>query len=187
MIIKLHGTSGAGKTTAVQNLMEFGEVTPLGDPKRPEAYKLEIEGIHRPIYILGSYENTCGGMDTVSSVGQQIELIHKYAEMGHVIYEGLLLSTYYGSLGVAVERYGKQHIWAFLDTPVEVCIDRVKQRRLEAGNTKPLNERNTRERLKPIQSLKNRLTRMGADVRDLDHTKDCGEQMYQWLEQGYVE
>jgi hypothetical protein len=184
--VKIHGTSGAGKTTAVHDLMEFGEVEPIGNPKRPEAYKLRIDGIHRPIFILGNYEGVCGGMDTVNSVDQQIALIHKYATIGHVIYEGLLLSTYYGTLGKAVERYGKQHIWAFLDTPIEVCIDRVKRRRLEAGNTKPLNERNTRERMKPINSLKARLTRMGADVRDLDYTRDCGAQIYAWLEQGYA-
>ena len=170
MLIKIHGTSGAGKTTLVRNLMCCADHILLQGPvKRPEAYKLTIPGVAKPVYVLGPYENTCGGMDGVNSVGQQIELIHRYAEEGHVVYEGLLLSTYYGSLGAAVERYGKDHVWAFLDTPVEVCIERVKARRLAAGNDKPLNERNTRERVKPINSLKARLTRMGANVVTIVH------------------
>ena len=182
MLIKIHGTSGAGKTTIVRDLMESAvDVVPQGPVKRPEAYKLTLPGVPKPVFVLGPYENTCGGMDGVSSVGDQIDLIHRYAEEGHVIYEGLLLSTYYGSLGAAVERYGKDHIWAFLDTPVDTCIERVKARRLAAGNTKPLNERNTRERVKPINSLKARLTRMGAKVVTLKHDETPSQQVLELL------
>lgn len=182
-LIKIHGTSGAGKTTAVRDLMEYASrVLPLGNPKRPEAYQLSIAPIFSPIYVLGSYENTCGGMDSITAVQDQIDLIHKYAEMGHVVYEGLLMSTYYGKLGEAVAQYGRNHIWAFLDTPIEVCIDRIKQRRLAAGNLKPLNERNSRERVKPINSLKARLTRIGARVEDLHYDEDMGAQLIAWLE-----
>lgn len=182
MIIKIHGTSGAGKTTVVRNLMdEATQITPQGPVKRPEAYKLDMPGLRRPVYVLGPYENTCGGMDGVTSVSAQIELIHKYAELGHVIYEGLLLSTYYGSLGMAVERYGNDHVWAFLDTPIDVCIERVKARRLAAGNTKPLNERNTREREKPINSLKSKLSRRGAKVITLNYDNSPSVQLLEVL------
>ena len=174
-IVKIHGTSGSGKTTAVRNLMELGEVDKIGDPKRPEAYRIiNVNGVTHPIFVLGSYEGVCGGMDTISLVKDQIALIHDYAPLGHVVYEGLLISTYYGALGLAMEQYGEDHIWAFLDTPIDVCIDRVKQRRLAAGNLKPLNERNTRERIKPINSLKAKLLRMGSNVVDLSYTSDTG-------------
>ena len=178
MIIKVHGTSGSGKTTAVRNLMELGEVDKIGDPKRPEAYRItNVNGVHRPIFVLGSYEGVCGGMDTISKVADQIALIHDYAPLGHVVYEGLLISTYYGALGQAMEQYGKEHVWAFLDTPIDVCIERVKARRAAAGNTKPLNERNTRERIKPINSLKLKLGRIGARVETLSYDSDTGEQL----------
>jgi len=182
LIIKVHGTSGAGKTTAVRDLMEFGEVTPLGpNPKRPEAYRLVVQSLTSPVYILGPYENTCGGMDGVTSVDEQIRLIHEYAGQGHVIYEGLLLSTYFGKIGLEMQQYGRNHIWAFLDTPIEVCIERIKARRLAAGNTKPLNERNTRERIKPILSLKARLIRMKENVVELKYNEDCGRQLLDLL------
>jgi hypothetical protein len=182
MLLKIHGTSGAGKTTIVRDLMEVAtQILPMGPVKRPEAYRLTVPGVARPVYVLGPYENTCGGMDGVSSVNDQIDLIHHYADLGHVIYEGLLLSTYYGSLGAAVERYGKEHVWAFLDTPIEVCIERVKARRIAAGNDKPLNERNTRERMKPIMSLKARVERRGERVVVLKHDETPSQQVLELL------
>lgn len=179
LLIKIHGTSGAGKTTAVRDIMEYAtEIAPIGpNPKRPEAYKLAMPGILQPVFVLGPYENTCGGMDGVPTQREQIDLIEKYAALGHVIYEGLLMSTFYGGLGLAMEKYGKDHVWAFLDTPIEICIDRIKQRRLAAGNLKPLNESNTRGRMKPITSLKAKLLRMRANVVDLNYLDQPGDQI----------
>lgn len=183
-LIKLHGTSGAGKTTAVRELMALAyDITPIGKPSRPEAYRLRFHDMPSPIFVLGSYEATCGGMDSITSVDEQIRLIHTYAEVGHVVYEGLLMSTYYGRLGAAVERYGSDHIWAFMDTPIETCIERVKRRRLEAGNTKPLNEDNTRARTKSIASLRNKLRHKVATIVDIRHDQPAGEQLLNLLEQ----
>lgn len=186
MIVKIHGTSGAGKTTIVRDIMEMAtQILPLGPVKRPEAYKLTMPNLVSPLYILGSYENTCGGMDGISSVQDQIDLIHKYAALGHVVYEGLLMSTYHGKLGEAMNCYGNNHVWAFLDTPIDVCIDRIKQRRLEAGNDKPLNEDNTRNRMKPIQSLQGRLLRMGKTVVHLKYNCQPAEQVMNIIERGH--
>lgn len=183
-IVKIHGTSGAGKTTVVRNIMEFAtDITPLGhNPKRPEAYKMRLPAVVQDVFVLGPYENTCGGMDGVSTQREQIDLIERYAELGHVIYEGLLMSTFYGGLGMAMEKYGRDHIWAFLNTPIDVCIDRIQQRRLAAGNNKPLNESNTRGRLKPISSLQQKLTRRGSHVVELDYLNQPGDQIIDLLE-----
>lgn len=185
MLIKIHGTSGAGKTTAVRDFMALAhEVIPQGKAARPEAYQLDFHELSQMVYVLGSYENTCGGMDSIASVDTQIALIHKYAEIGHVVYEGLLMSTYYGRLGAAVERYGSNHVWAFLDTPINVCIDRVKARRLAAGNTKPLDEANTRGRVKVINALRNKLRHKVATIVDLRHDEVPGGQLLELLEEG---
>ena len=177
MILKIHGTSGAGKTTIVRNIMEHAnQILPIGPLRKPESYKLLIPNEVTPLYVIGSYESTCGGMDTILQVDRQIELVSKYAAMGHVIYEGLLMSTYYGKFGTAMEQYGQDHIWAFLDTPEDVCIERVKARRLAAGNTKPLNETNTRMRMKPIHSLRNKLEARGANVVTLRYDDQPHEQ-----------
>jgi adenylate kinase family enzyme len=172
MLIKLHGTSGSGKSTIARALMDRAMLTVLD-----RAYKVDRVDIVRPIYIIGTYNSQCGGCDTLTAT-EQIEQIHKYAPLGHVFYEGLLGSEYYGKLGQASERYGKEHVFAFLDTPIEVCIERVKARRLAKGNTKPLNEENTRNRIGKIEKLKSKLLMQDRYVVIIDH-KDAVNQVTQ--------
>lgn len=183
MIVKIHGTSGAGKTAIVRDIMEdASQILPIGPVKRPEAYKVIHPFLKRPLYILGPYENTCGGMDGVTSVDKQIELIERFVEEGHVLYEGLLLSTYYGRLGAITEKWANRHIFAFLNTPIEVCIERVKARRLAAGNLKLLNEVNTRKRTVPILALRNRLIANGRNVVNIEYDNNPTEQVLELFE-----
>jgi predicted ABC-type ATPase len=163
MLIKLHGTSGSGKSTVARFLMGLGTVA-----AHNSAYECIIPNFKQPLYILGLYNSACGGCDTLTA-GQQISLIEYYAPKGHVFYEGLLGSEYYGKLGAVSEQYGDQHVFAFLDTPIEVCIERVKARRIAKGNHAPLNEFNTRERVKRINSLKNRLLKTNRNVITVEY------------------
>jgi len=169
MLIKLHGTSGSGKSTVARHLMNLGLTDPCDNGTRVVGI-----GLLRPLYILGTYNSQCGGCDTLTA-GQQIELIHFYAPRGHVFYEGLLGSEYYGKLGVASEPYGNRHVFAFLDTPIELCIERVKARRLAKGNAKPLNEENTRNRVRKIETLKRKLYQQGRTVVTIGHHNAGGE------------
>lgn len=164
-IIKIHGCSGAGKTTAVRSLMDMAEDaeklwTP--DQKKVEAYKLKLAGIVAPVFVLGSYENNCGGMDTVGSAKEAIMLVHQYESIGHVVHEGLLQSTYYGAMGKDSQRYGDRYIYAFLDTPIEICLQRVVARREANGSKNKFNPELTREKHRTIQNLMDKL--MNGDV-----------------------
>ena len=131
-IVKLHGCSGAGKTTVARALMasavEITQVTKEGG-KKPEAYVCTLPDCLDPVIVLGSYESNCGGMDTVSSAAEAMELVKYYHSSGHILHEGLLQSTYYGAMGKDSEQYGEDYIYAFLDTPIITCLDRVTRRR----------------------------------------------------------
>ena len=134
MIVKLHGTSGSGKTTVARGLMalakpEFGVSTILSTKNKPEAYMFQLPDVDLPVFVLGPYINAIGGLDCVSDSADHIRLLHSAAAHGHVFYEGLLGSEYYGEIGRQSERYGDDHIFAFLDTPVDLCVERVKARR----------------------------------------------------------
>jgi len=159
VIIKLHGTSGAGKTTIVREIMKQGQSQPLlnNANRKIEAYKVYLPYLKSPLYVLGPYTAVCGGMDSLSDVNDHMRLLNTYAHLGYVIYEGLLSSEYYGRLGIASEAYGNRHIFVFLDTPIDVCLDRVTARRVAKGNMKPLNPDNTVGRIKKIERLKYRL------------------------------
>ena len=160
MIVKLHGTSGSGKTTVARELMKLstGCRAIAGKGGKIEMYELWSGMLlMKPLFILGNYNATCGGLDGIPDVNDHIRLLHSAASKGHVFYEGLLGSEYYGRIGKESERYAGDHVFAFLDTPIETCIERVKQRRLDRGNTKPLNEANTRGRIDKIARLRYRL------------------------------
>lgn len=168
IIVKLHGNSGSGKTTIVREIMALDKgVTPIGNPNRPEAYEMKLKGLKKSLFILGPYTNTCGGLDSIGTWREAADLLHKYAALGNVLYEGLFSSTYYGAFGKETEVYEDDHIFAFLDTPLEVCIGRIHIRRQAAGNVKPLNEDNTRNRVKPILGVRRKVIVLGRHVVDI--------------------
>ena len=157
-ILKIHGCSGAGKTTAVRELMKYAGTHPLGpNPRKPEAYMLGI----LPTYVLGSYENTCGGMDTVGSAVEVMDLVDKYARLGNVVFEGLLQSTYYGKMGAHSLQYGKDYVYAFLDTPIELCLERVVARRAASGRNNKFNPELTIDKHETIAALQRKLSAQG--------------------------
>lgn len=151
-IIKIHGCSGAGKTTAVRQLMNA-----LGAVPRVEGGKIEAYCVFDNTYVLGSYENTCGGMDTVGSAEEVMKLVDKYAALGNVIFEGLLQSTYYGAMGVHSQKYGDRYVYAFLDTPIELCLERVVARRAASGRNNKFNPQLTRDKHATIVALEQKL------------------------------
>ena len=177
-IIKLHGTSGSGKTTVARELMKNADlVRTILNPasRKPEAY--EVRWLYKnPLFILGPYTATCGGLDSLSDVNDHIRLLHQCAEYGHVFYEGLLGSEYYGRIGKETEKYGDSHIFAFLDTPIDLCLARVQARRLARGNTKPLNPANTVGRVAKIERLRYRLeNEFKRPTRTITHLSPTAE------------
>lgn len=150
-ILKLHGCSGAGKTTAVRQYMaSLSGLRPIRNGKgKVEAYI--DDGYH---IVLGSYENTCGGMDTVSSAAEVCKLLELYETMGSIIFEGLLQSTYYGAMGKHSQQYGDRYVYAFLDTPIELCLERVIARRAASGRNNKFDPQLTRDKHATIESLK---------------------------------
>jgi hypothetical protein len=154
MLIKLHGTSGSGKTTVARGLISKASENIL----RNDFHELRIPTLAQPLFILGRYDKVkCGGMDTIQSPERQIELMETCAKEGHVFYEGLLLSGFYGRIGQASEKFGDQHVFGFLTTPLETCLERVQARRAERGTTTAFNPANTEDKFDAILRLKWRL------------------------------
>lgn len=175
-IIKLHGCSGSGKTTVARAILTYAkhvvEVTPDGATK-PEAYLCELPGYQEPVCVLGSYKNNCGGMDSFASDAPSIiAAIEAYHEMGHVFFEGLLLSTYYGTVGKHLEKYGDDFICAFLDTPILVCLERVTHRRDVNGSKNKFNPQNTIDKYNTIERLKHKCEAGGRRVYTFRHDTD---------------
>lgn len=173
-IIKLHGCSGAGKTTAVRELMAMSqptphEIWPVG-ATRPQSYRLDLPGTDAPTYVLGSYRSNCGGMDASSSNADDIiALVKGFHSIGHVVLEGLLLSTYYGKVGDYLA--GENAVFAFLDTPAQVCLDRVVARRAANGSKNKFNPQLTLDKHATVAHLRKKCLGWNLNVVDIAHTE----------------
>lgn len=144
-IVNIRGCNGSGKTTIVRRFMSKLPCEPLGPAGKPLGYVVDATawGITLPIYIIGSYENTCGGTDGISTQEEISDRVVKAYSFGHVLVEGLLMSK--SSAGGHTAPILKDHgaIFGFLDTPWDTCLERVLARRLAAGNDKEFDPEKT--------------------------------------------
>jgi len=141
MIVNIRGTSGAGKTTIIRELMEKYTHEDVTD----RSGKVLAVLIHwaDPIYVIGRYDNVCGGCDTIKTQDETRRRITKFCKQGHVIYEGLTIGNGYAKNLAHHRRMNQAFAFATLDTPLTTCLARVRKRRKQAGNTKPFNPENT--------------------------------------------
>lgn len=148
-VIKLGGTNGSGKTTVATALLEVAKGLPdkwAGNKKNPNFYRGEYRGLE--VLVLGSYASACGGMDTISDKHERLAFVEWACQPGRIVFfEGLITGKTYGALGELSEQhvYANRGRWlyAFMDTPFEVCVARVLQRRQAAGNHNPFDPERT--------------------------------------------
>jgi hypothetical protein len=146
-VVKIAGCSGSGKSDIMRHVIDLAKLRPYVPSKsvKVEAYMGTYEGAH--VTVLGSYVNQCGGMDGIQGKDIRIDLIRKYAGVPNSItfMEGLIVGKCYGEIGKISEEENQMGRWlyAWLDTPLEVCISRVMQRRVDKGNLKPFDPERT--------------------------------------------
>ncbi len=100
IVINPRGAGGSGKTRLARLLMAgFGDPVPIPHPgrARPIGHRLAHPAGGRPLAVLGAYEGTCGGCDTIpetdGGLAEAFRLAAAWASEGHdVLMEGLLLS-----------------------------------------------------------------------------------------------
>lgn len=178
MLISVRSTNGGGKSTLVRSLIAEGKGLPrfgLLGPKKPEVYELRFPKIKKPVYVLGPYLTQTGGCDCVQPYDLILELIEKYGPKGHVVFEGVIVSSSYGRVGRLMESYGQQAVMAFLTTSLEECIKNVQKRRGERLDARELNPKNLTSKFNSIAKSKIKITAEGkVRVVDLDPYKGTG-------------
>ena len=174
-VINIRGTSGSGKSTLIrQYLAAHGNGVKVTVPNGKKSLTIGYATEDRPpTFVVGRYETDCGGCDTIKTQDEICHRVRKFARSGHVLFEGLLVSHIYGRYrDLAIEhtrdRGGPFH-FAFLDTPLELCIERVTQRRLSKGNTKPLDPTNTIQKWHDSRRVFEKCKADGLSVHWLSH------------------
>lgn len=155
MLIQVRGTSGSGKTWVMKKFMTYYDWT-----------SHYVEGRKKPLYysthpnpefsvaVLGHYESPCGGCDTIGACPKIFALIEELEDYDVIVAEGLLLSE---DTKWTSSYNDRQVQCVFLRTDIELCVRQIKSRRALVGNTKPLNETNTRNRIKVIERARQKL------------------------------
>ena len=174
VILRIAGTFGSGKTTAVRQFLNNYPAETLTSGSKIAGYRVDLStaGVSVPVFVIGTYANTCGGTDAIKTQAEIAERILKAHPLGHVLYEGALVSAsgFAGAVTEAVEPTGCA-VYAYLDTPMDLCIERVKKRRLAAGNEKEFNPKNLVQKFDSVVSTYKAMRKKeGCDVRLIDHT-----------------
>lgn len=165
LIINIAGTSGAGKSTIARAVKSLAEaVTPLHRPGRrmPIGYDLRMPGLSRTVFLLGAYEDFgTGGCDTIKDAELNYDLILQEWRQGkHVVYEGLFVMNH--TRGPRLWYTTKSVVVLHLQTPLAECLRRVRQRRVEVGNTKELNTKNTEGNFIRANNFASKMSYCGA-------------------------
>jgi hypothetical protein len=140
VIINPRGTSGAGKTEFARRVMrDYGwpggdrtEPVYRRDRARPIAYRLRHPSGGRPLAVLGHYEATSGGCDTIrlrdGGLDEVFRLADDYASAGHdVLLEGLVLSAEYHRSSMLARKHELHVLW--LRTLPDRCVSNLIARR----------------------------------------------------------
>jgi len=170
-IVSLRGTSGSGKSTvAFTFLKNYPNSELIGSDNKIKGYRIDVPELKNPIYLLGKYTTVCGGCDQINRQQEAADRAVHYHQDGHVLMEGLLASAAgpAGAVTMTIQATGEA-VFAILTTPVELCIERVKARRLARGDERPLNEKNTRDKWTQTRSTASALFKLGYDVRPINH------------------
>lgn len=186
MIINIRGTNGSGKTTlarAFQNgsaqdvrLVQYSAPT----KRNPDQMKWVTGTLsHFPfsgrVICVGSYTQAQGGLDTVGNFDLQQAAVFRAAhEAEHVICEGILASTVAGSwldFFKKLELGGERVLVAYMDTPVELCLQRIRERQERAGKVRDIKVEQVREKVDSIARTRAKFEAAGISTVLLDHTR----------------
>lgn len=180
IVINIRGTGGSGKSTLVRKVMDcypnFAKITEEGR-RRPMAtchWFPVVKGLQpNGLFVPGHYETDCGGCDTIKTVDKTYELI-RTASLGdgnNVLCEGIMIQddvTRAVTLDQDLKKAGGRLVVVSLTTPIDLCLAGIRARRgAEKEAAKPLNEKNTRDRMKRQENSLHRLRQAGVELRKL--------------------
>jgi len=168
VVYNIRGTSGTGKTTLVREIMaRYEERKPIfiEGRKRPIGYVLtrpRHSFVTRPLFIVGSYESVCGGCDTITVRTDVYKVARQYHAAEHdVIFEGLLCSDECNHT-MQFHIDGIPITVVALNTPIEVCLERVNaRRRAKKPNAEPVNPKNTIAKARTMAKVMERFKAAG--------------------------
>lgn len=176
MILQIRGTNGSGKSTLARAFVA-PDASPVDlatyeVPRKSGSRQRWVEGTVSildgvSVAVIGSYKTACGGMDGIPTFELARRAIYRGAELAaHVLCEGVLASTVFGSwaaFGRKMDEAGYPFALAYLQTPVDVCLERIAAR----NGGKEIDERLVRDKVRAVAATREKAMAAGLQVYDL--------------------
>jgi predicted ABC-type ATPase len=163
------------------------DLTWYKSPTKREPHRLRyVEGYASPqivegldVLVVGSYRTACGGLDAVPDFATTFKALDgavgvhrrydRSAQHQAIVAEGVLASTVWGSWGEYASNLGgrAQVAFCYLDTPLEVCLERIRRRQEAAGKVRDIKEDLVKDKIKAIAATREKAMAAGALVYDL--------------------
>ena len=167
--INVRGCNGSGKTTLLRSLAR-DPLCPVTNVIVPDHKPIPVTYAPGGIAIIGDYTPaaagaTTAGLDrikTQAAAKAVAELVGRDSDVKAVLFEGVVVSTIYGPWQEWSKANGGM-IWAFLDTPLEVCLKRIQER----NGGKPIKEDQVADKHRTIARVREKALADGEQVRDL--------------------
>ena len=135
VLVNIRGTNGSGKSTIPILMHDDPDLYQITRPYKGKPKKILTVFPNYGWLVLGDYSNKTGGLDKFPNKAFT-EKVLRYALKRfpeyNVIMEGILAATTYSTYAEMFlqieEDFDVQPVIYYLMPPVEVCIDRIKQR-----------------------------------------------------------
>jgi hypothetical protein len=171
MILNIVGTSGAGKSYLVRELLSWLETASppvrlvpayFAGRKAPVGYDFRLSG--RKWHIVGSYEDAdTAGCDSIRAVSSVFDFVRDRRRTANVLYEGLFVMNHTRGVQL-VEEFGDDVCLLQLLVPLSMCISSIDARRAARGEGKLLNKSNTVGNFRRAENYCAKMRAAGARV-----------------------
>lgn len=167
--INVRGCNGSGKTTLLRSLARDPRCMVV-EASVPDHKPIPITYTPEGLAIIGDYTPaaagaTTAGLDrikTQAAAKAVAEFAGANTEVKAVLFEGVVVSTIYGPWQEWSKANGGM-VWAFLDTPLEVCLKRIQER----NGGKPIKEDQVADKHRTIARVREKALEAGEAVRDI--------------------
>lgn len=167
--INVRGCNGSGKTTLLRSLARDPRCVVV-EASVPDHKPIPITYTPEGLAIIGDYTPaaagaTTAGLDrikTQAAAKAVAEFAGANTEVKAVLFEGVVVSTIYGPWQEWSKANGGM-VWAFLDTPLEVCLKRIQER----NGGKPIKEDQVADKHRTIARVREKALEAGEAVRDI--------------------
>ena len=135
LLVNIRGTNGSGKSTIPVSMKDDPGMYQVIRPYQGKPKKVLTVFPNYGWIALGAYNRQVGGLDGFPNKAfteKVLQYALKKFPQYNILMEGILASTTYSTYAELFrnvqEEWGVQPVIYYLMPPVEVCIDRIKQR-----------------------------------------------------------